>query len=126
VRLLLDTHILLWWLDDNARLGRKARNLIADPNSDVLVSQVSLWETAIKHRIGKLHVGPEDILPRLSEFGFTLLTISNAHLMAIARLENHHSDPFDHLLLAQALVEKAAVVTADRKLPLYGIPCVPA
>lgn len=126
MRLLLDTHVLLWWLDDDPRLGRRARNLIADPDTDVLVSQVSLWETAIKQRIGKMKVGPAEILPRLPEFGFALLEIRNDHLLALTGLGKHHGDSFDHLLLAQALVEDAAVMTSDRKLPLYGIRCIPA
>lgn len=126
MRLLLDTHVLLWWLDDDPRLGRRACNLIADPDTDVLVSQVSLWETAIKQRIGKMQVGPAEILPRLPEFGFTMLEIKNDHLLALADLGKHHGDPFDHLLLAQALVEGAAVMTSDRKLPLYGVRCIPA
>lgn len=126
MRLLLDTHVLLWWLDDNPRLGRRARNLISDPDTDVLVSQVSLWETAIKQRIGKLQAGPAEILPRLPEFGFNLLHISNAHLLALAGLAKHHGDPFDHLLLAQAAIEGAAIMTEDKKLPLYGVRCIPA
>lgn len=91
-----------------------------------MVSQVSLWETAIKQRIGKMQVGPAEILPRLPEFGFNLLQISNAHLLALANLGKHHGDPFDHLLLAQALVEGASIMTADIKMPLYGIRCIPA
>jgi len=126
VRLLLDTHVLLWWLDDNPQLGRRSRKLIADPATDVFVSQVSIWETAIKQRIGKLQIGPAEILPRLPEFGFSLLEICNKHLLALAELAKHHGDPFDHLLLAQASVEDAAIMTSDRKLPLYGVRCIPA
>lgn len=100
--------------------------MIADPGTDVLVSQVSLWETAIKQRVGKLQVGPAEILPRLPEFGFYLLHLSNAHLLALAGLAKHHGDPFDHLLLAQAGVEGAAIMTADEMLRLYGVRCIPA
>jgi PIN domain nuclease of toxin-antitoxin system len=123
---LLDTHILLWWLDDNPRLGRRSRSLIADPDTEVMVSLVSLWETAIKQRIGKMQSGPADILPRLPELGFNLLPITEGHLLALADLGKHHGDPFDHLLLAQAVVEGAAIITADRALPLYGVRCIPA
>lgn len=126
MRLLLDTHILLWWLDDNPRLGRRACNLIANTTTEVLVSQVSLWEAAIKQRIGKMQVGPAEILPRLPEFGFNLLQITNQHLLALADLGHYHGDPFDHLLVAQALVEDAVIMTIDRKMPLYGVRCIPA
>ncbi len=122
----MDTHVLLWWLDDNPKLGRRACNLIANADTEVLVSQVSLWEAAIKQRIGKMQVGPAEILPRLPEFGFNLLHISNQHLLALADMGKHHGDPFDHLLLAQASIEGAAIMTADRKLPLYGVRCIPA
>ncbi|WP_017671313.1 type II toxin-antitoxin system VapC family toxin [Blastomonas sp. AAP53] len=126
MKLLLDTHILLWWLDDDPRLTRKTRALISEPSNGVLVSQVSLWETAIKQRIGKLHVGPGEILPRLPEFGFDLLGLSNVHLLALTHLPHHHGDPFDHLLLAQAQVEQACLVSADMVLHQYGVPCIPA
>lgn len=126
MKLLLDTHVLLWWLDDDPRLSRKTRALIAATENEALVSQVSLWETAIKQRIGKLHIGPADILPRLPEFGFGLLDLANSHLLALSHLPHHHGDPFDHLLLAQAYVEKACLISSDKVLQQYGVPCIPA
>lgn len=126
MRFLLDTHVLLWWLEDNPRLGQRARAIIADSANDILVSHVSIWETAIKQRIGKLHIGPSEIFPHLPEFGFAQLPLLESHLMALASIGRFHGDPFDHLLLAQAQVERAAIISADRILQSYGIPCIPA
>ena len=103
MRLLLDTHTLLWWLNDDEKLGSRARGLIGDPANDVLVSAVSLWEITVKLRIGKLDADIEEILGILPGQGFQRLDISDAHLVALAGLPVHHRDPFDHLLLAQAL-----------------------
>lgn len=126
MKLIIDTHIMLWWLDDDSRLSRRSRAVIAAPDNCVLVSQVSLWEIAIKQRVGKLHVGPADIFPRLTEFGFELLQLANAHLFALERLPVLHGDPFDHLLLAQAVHEEAVMMSADRIMQQYGVPCLPA
>lgn len=105
MRLLLDTHALLWWLNDDAKLGNHARGLIGDSENDVLVSVVSLWEITVKLRIGKLDADLEEILAILPAQGFDRLDISDAHLIALAALPLHHRDPFDHLLMAQAVVE---------------------
>lgn len=126
MRFLLDTHVLLWWLEDNPRLNQRARAIIADGANNILVSHISIWETAIKQRIGKLQIGPSDIFPRLPEFGFAELPLTESHLMALAGIGRFHGDPFDHLLLAQAQVERAAIISADRILQSYRIPCIPA
>jgi PIN domain nuclease of toxin-antitoxin system len=122
VRLLLDTHTLLWWLNDDEKLGGRARGLIGDPANDVLVSAVSLWEITVKLRIGKLDADIEEILGILPGQGFQRLDISDAHLVALAGLPVHHRDPFDHLLMAQALAEDAHFVSEDQNVPLYGVP----
>lgn len=124
MRLLLDTHALLWWLNDDAKLDNHARGLIGDSENDVLVSVVSLWEIAVKLRIGKLDADLEEILAILPAQGFDRLDISDAHLIALAALPLHHRDPFDHLLMAQAVVEGAHFVSQDRTVALYGIPFV--
>jgi len=122
VRLLLDTHALLWWLNDDDRLGRTVRGLIADPANDVLVSTVSLWEIAVKLRIGKLDADLLEILGVLPDQGFERLEIADSHLATLAILPSHHRDPFDHLLMAQAIAEEAHFVSEDQNVPLYGIP----
>lgn len=124
MRLLLDTHALLWWLNDDAKLGSHARGLIGDPENDVLVSVVSLWEITVKLRIGKLDADIEEILAVLPDQGFDRLEITDAHLVALAALPLHHRDPFDHLLMAQAAAEGAYFVSQDRNVALYGIPFV--
>ncbi|MFT8347299.1 type II toxin-antitoxin system VapC family toxin, partial [Gluconobacter oxydans] len=98
MKVLLDTHALLWWLSDSDRLGETAREIIADPVHDILVSIVSLWEIAIKIRIGKLDADMNDILAAIPEEGFSLLQIQPEHLQILMSLPLHHRDPFDHLL----------------------------
>lgn len=124
MRLLLDTHALLWWLNDDRKLGNHARGLIGDPENDVLVSAVSLWEITVKLRIGKLNADLDEILAILPEQGFDRLDITDAHLVALAALPLHHRDPFDHLLMAQAVAEGAHFVSQDQHVALYGIPFV--
>lgn len=124
MRLLLETHASLWWLNDDEKLGHHARRLISDPKNDVLVSAVSLWEITVKLRIGKLDADIEEILAILPEQGFDRLDITDAHLIAPAALPLHHRDPFDHLLMAQAVAEVAHFVSQDRNVALYGIPFV--
>lgn len=124
MRLLLDTHALLWWLNDDEKLGNHARSLIGDAENDVLVSAVSLWEITVKHRIGKLEANIEEILAILPDQGFYRLDITDAHLRELAALPLHHRDPFDHLLMAQAVAEGARFVSQDQNVPLYGVPFV--
>lgn len=107
MKVLLDTHALLWWLSDSDRLGESAREIIADPAHDILVSIVSLWEIAIKIRIGKLDADMNDILAAIPAEGFSLLQIQPKHLHILMSLPLHHRDLFDHLLIAQAQAERA-------------------
>ncbi|HEY0203561.1 MAG TPA: type II toxin-antitoxin system VapC family toxin [Acetobacteraceae bacterium] len=121
MKLLLDTHALLWWLADDARLGVSARNLIADPGNNVLVSIVSPWEVIVKMRVGKLKADIGTTLALIERNRFTLLPISPAHLLALAVLPFHHRDPFDHLLIAQAVAEGAAFLSEDRRASQYPL-----
>lgn len=124
MKLLLDTHALLWWLSDDARLGAPAREFVADPANDILVSVVSLWEIQVKCRIGKLAADMPELLREIAGQGFGLLPIDPPHLLRLGSLPAHHRDPFDHLLIAQALVERATFVSDDRHAPLYDVPMV--
>jgi PIN domain nuclease of toxin-antitoxin system len=123
VRILLDTHALLWWLFDDPKLSRKARRTIADPETEALVSSASAWEIATKHRLGKL---PEagDVVTRLPAYlragRFTELPISVAHALQAGRLPGPHRDPFDRMLIAQATAETLPVVTNDPVFRDYG------
>ena len=131
MRLLLDTHALLWWLTDDDRLGVPARALIADPAHEVMVSAVSLWEIVVKVRIGTLDADIADIEAALERDGFTRLPIAPSHLTVLARLPMHHDhrDPFDHLLIAQAIAEDATFLSEDRntvRYPVRAMPCLDA
>ncbi len=122
MRLLLDTHALLWWLGDDPKLGAKARALISDAENEVFVSVVSLWEITVKSRIGKLNVTVEDVLSVLPDQGFERIEITDSHLAALQRLPTFHRDPFDHLLIAQAIAEGATFLTEDEHASRYGAP----
>jgi PIN domain nuclease of toxin-antitoxin system len=122
VKLLLDTHALLWWLSDDPKLGSYVRDLIADPGNDILVSAASLWEILVKVRAGKLVADIGEILAEMKAQGFTLLEIAPAHLLALAGLPMHHRDPFDHLLIAQAIAEGATFLSEDGYTPRYPVP----
>ena len=121
MKLLLDTHALLWWLADDKQLGRRARELVEDPGNDVLISVVSLWELVVKARVGKLQADIQEIMDAVQQEGFTLLDIATAHLLTLAGLPMHHRDPFDHLLTAQAITEDATFVSEDRNAGRYSV-----
>jgi len=115
--LLLDTHVALWWLAGSARLKRKMRERIA--TSDCAISVASIWEVAIKHRLGKLAVSPQVFRDEMRNAGAAIVYISDAHALASASLPEGHGDPFDLLLLTTARVERMCLVTADKALLAY-------
>lgn len=122
--LLLDTHIFLWWLDDDRRLSARLRSRIASTDEDVYVSAVSIWEIAIKTALGKLvlpGVDPARLDALIPACGFRELAITGAHASAVATLPPLHSDPFDRLLVAQARAENATLVSCDPALVGYGV-----
>ena len=121
MKLRLDTHALLWWLSDDAKLGQAVRELITDPANDVLVSVASLWEVQVKVRVGKLTADLPEILAEMQNQAFDLLQIAPAHLLGLGLLPRHHGDPWDHLLIAQARAEDAIFVTEDRHTPSYPV-----
>lgn len=117
-RLLLDTHVLLWWLVDDPKLGSGARADISDGKNEIYVSAASSWEISIKQRNGKL-IGPDNINSIVEQERFVKLPISLVHGEAAGQLPDHHKDPFDRMLIAQAQTERLTVLTADDKLQLY-------
>lgn len=119
MRLLLDTHALLWWLAD-AGLTDQARDAIADPDNLVMVSAVSAWEISIKKALGKLSA-PDDLERQVDENGFAPLPISIAHGLAAGQLPRHHDDPFDRMLVAQAFREGLTIVTHDQRFSDYNV-----
>lgn len=116
---LLDTHALLWWVDDDRRLGPAARRAIA--GGEVRISIVSLWEIAVKHALGKLSIGPEPVSAALDANGFEILPITRHHCFELARLAPHHRDPFDRMLIAQARADGLTILSNDRHFARYGI-----
>jgi PIN domain nuclease of toxin-antitoxin system len=123
VRLLLDTHAALWWLSDDGRLGARSVELIEDGSSEVLLSAAVVLEVAIKRSIGKLAI-PGNPAALLIEAGAEPLPIRIAHAEAVGELPWHHRDPFDRLLVAQARIEQAVVVSNDERLRPYDVPTV--
>jgi PIN domain nuclease of toxin-antitoxin system len=124
MRLLLDTHAFLWWVDDAPALSRKARTVIADPGNDCLLSLASCWEMAIKLSLGKLRLpgAIERFIPeQLAANAIRQLTIDFRHVARVAALPFHHRDPFDRLLAAQALEERCPIVSADPIFRKYGV-----
>ena len=124
MRLLLDTHTLLWWLDGDRRLSRRARQAIADTNNTVAVSAASAWEIATKVRIGKLPGAVDvaaDIPTCLANQQFQSLDITVLHAQRAGRLPGDHRDPFDRMLIAQAQIEDLPVVTNDEIFDKYGV-----
>jgi PIN domain nuclease of toxin-antitoxin system len=120
LKLLLDTHVVLWWQTDDRRLNRAARRAIADADI-VWVSAVSGWEAAIKVALRRLRLDePFDIL--IAADDFTELPLGLRHTQRLATLPPHHADPFDRMLIAQALTEGATLVSHDRALEPYGVP----
>jgi len=123
VRLLLDTHALLWWLADEG-LSSRTRDAIADPANLVAVSAASAWEIAIKKALGKL-TAPDDLEQQVHAGGFVPLPINIAHGIAAGQLPRHHDDPFDRMLIAQALAEGLTIVTRDKRFEDYGVALMP-
>ncbi|MXY24362.1 MAG: type II toxin-antitoxin system VapC family toxin [Acidobacteria bacterium] len=120
VRLLLDTHVLLWSLTEPRKLRRETREALEDEHNDVFVSAVSGWEIAVKRALGKLRA-PDDLEAGVRQQGFLPLHLTFLHAEQAGALPPHHGDPFDRMLVAQAQVEGLAIVTRDARIPLYGI-----
>jgi PIN domain nuclease of toxin-antitoxin system len=120
VRLLLDSHAVLWWLADSPRLGQAAREAIAAPANDVLVSAASIWEIAIKQALGRLE-GADELTERLLAENFTELPICWTHASRAGGLPRLHDDPFDRLLIAQAQEDGLVLVTSDAAIARYDV-----
>lgn len=120
LRLLVDSHVVLWTLTDAQRIPPAPRTEIADLRNTVYVSAASLCEIAIKRNIGKL-TAPDDLLARVASRGFDELSVTGQHGWVAGALPLHHRDPFDRLLVAQAQIERLVLVTADRRLATYGV-----
>ena len=125
MNLLLDTHVLLWWLDDPALLSVKARAAIADGSNTVYVSAAAAWEIAIKRALGRLDA-PDDLEEMMAEERFLPLPIRVRHALAVASLPPIHQDPFDRIQVAQAQLENLTLATRDPFIGRYDVPVLEA
>jgi PIN domain nuclease of toxin-antitoxin system len=124
VKILLDTHSFIWFIEGNTSLKNESRALIENPDNEVFLSIASIWEMAIKASLSKLELSqpPEVLLPsQLSLNNIKILDISVSHALAVAKLPLHHRDPFDRLLIAQSLVEDMPILTVDNVFIAYGV-----
>jgi PIN domain nuclease of toxin-antitoxin system len=121
VRLLLDTHAALWWLGGDRRFGAAAADQVDDAGNEVMLSAAVVWEVAIKRALGKLQA-PEGFAETLVNAGARPLPVGLDHAAAVEKLPAHHRDPFDRMLVAQAQLERAVVVSQDGVFAAYGVP----
>ncbi len=119
-RLLLDTHVLVWWLADTERLKASVRRVIADPTNMAYVSAITGWEIAVNRAKGRM-VAPDHLQALIVDRGFTHLPLTYEHAEQAAQLPGHHRDPFDRFLIAQAQSENLTIVTRDQQIPLYAV-----
>ncbi|MCI6242636.1 MAG: type II toxin-antitoxin system VapC family toxin [Agathobacter sp.] len=131
MRLLLDTHIILWTLNDNPKLSKEARKLILDPDNEIYYSTASIWETTIKFmsKPDKIHISGTKLAELCNQVGFRMVPISDNHVRQLETLRYHkeiqdHNDPFDRIMICQAKAEGFRFVTHDTKIPFYQEPCV--
>jgi PIN domain nuclease of toxin-antitoxin system len=123
MKLLLDTHALIWALEGSARLSKRSRRAIEDPANEILVSAVSAWEIAIKEAMGRLQV-PDDLIEAIDEAGFARRPLGFAEARRLKELPAHHNDPFDRMLICHALEEQCAIVTKDAQFKRYPVATV--
>jgi PIN domain nuclease of toxin-antitoxin system len=123
MRLLVDTHILIWFLEGNSSLTQPRQQLIIDSDNDIFVSIACLWEIAIKISTGKLNLSlsMKEIVDYLGKENFKILSITSEHIIEIEKLPFYHKDPFDRILIAQAKVESLALITDDKHMKLYNV-----
>ncbi len=122
MRLLLDTHIALWAIRDDAQLSARARGLIVDPDNAILVSAATVWEISIKHALRRadMPLSGMDAIGFFREAGYELIPVSVTHAALVGALPPYHADPFDRMLVAQARSESAQLLTHDRVITKYG------
>lgn len=126
MKCLLDTHILLWWIEDDPKLRADLRATIADPANEVVVSAATLWEAAIKRALGKLRFETPVLLAALDQGGLDVLPITADHALAAGDLPRHHDDPFDRVLVARAIARGLTLITRDSWLRAYPVAVIEA
>lgn len=126
MKYLVDTHIFLWWLTNDKRLKDSIKNVISHPENDIIVSVVSGWELSIKLKKHKTFRFKTTIKECFQKAGFGILDVQFVHVLQLDKLKNFHNDPFDRMLVAQALVENAILITGDEKIWKYKVPLLKA
>jgi PIN domain nuclease of toxin-antitoxin system len=127
MRALLDTHVFLWWVSDDERLSPRARDVIGAGPDEILFSVVSAWEIVLKAALGRLQVAPDPtsfVSEHLQANSFTVLPMHLRHALAVADLPDHHRDPFDRMLIAQARSEGLAIISSDQDVARYPVEVV--
>ena len=125
MKLLLDSHAFLWWLADDPKLAKEAREALTAPSSIIHVSAATVWELAIKARRGKLDLGGANLVEEIEESDFVELPMTAQHALIAGSLPPHHEDPFDRMLIAQAKVEDLTIITRDSVFRDYGVAILP-
>jgi PIN domain nuclease of toxin-antitoxin system len=120
MRLLLDTHVLIWWLAGDKNILPRVRDQIAHPDNEIFISIASAWEIAIKKTSGRLKA-PDDLAEQIERHAFTPLPITLHHALQAGALPLHHRDPFDRMLIAQAMCEELTIVTRDVRIAEYDV-----
>ncbi len=120
MRLLLDTHVLLWWVSADRRLSKSSRELLASGENDIAVSVATFWEIAIKKALGRVEIDLQDLDRAVKADGFEELPIRVSHTLRLDALPQHHRDPFDRLLVAQSIAEGRHLVTRDKSIIAYA------
>lgn len=120
MRLLLDTHILLWWVKGDRRLSKALVNMVASPDNDIAVSAASIWEITIKRALGRLEVDLDELLSSMTADGFSELPLRFVHSLKLESLPPRHDDPFDRILIAQSIAEGRRLVTKDDAILAYA------
>jgi PIN domain nuclease of toxin-antitoxin system len=126
MNLLVDTHAVLWFIEQNPKLGHSNQTIIESSENRCFVSIASFWEIAIKFSLQRLEIknGLNSLFNIIEESGFEILPISIEHILKTANLEFHHQDPFDRLIIAQAISEDLSILTRDKQFANYGINCI--
>jgi PIN domain nuclease of toxin-antitoxin system len=120
MRLLLDTHILLWWVMADRKLSKSLADVIASTENDVAVSAASIWEIAIKRTLGRIQVDLDELLASVTADGFSELPVRFGHSLQLESLPRHHDDPFDRILVAQSIADGRRLVTKDKLILAYA------
>jgi PIN domain nuclease of toxin-antitoxin system len=124
MRILIDTHVFIWWTSDSQKLSPRVYNLLTNPNTEALLSIISIWEMQIKLSLGKLQLKvslPELVDDEIKRNRIELLQLDISHIYALSSLPQHHRDPFDRLLIAQSMSEGLEIVSVDENFDAYGV-----